>query len=327
MNFVAFMEVLSRELSQQGRMGTRLSYISTCRSVSSFAKNTSINLKEVFSKEFLYRYQHYLLYKGCCYNTVSSYMRVLRSVRNKAVKRGLIHTDSDLFDHVYTGSEPTQKRAISPKTILALHSADLSAYPLLKLSRDLFMLSFHLQGMSFVDLAHLRKADLKGNMIIYHRRKTGGLIAVPILAPARDLLNRYRNKDKSSPYLLSILSCADSKLKIQYSSVLRTYNRRLKKLSEVLGLSENITSYVSRHSWATAAYHIGVPTTLIGEALGHRTEEVTRVYLASFDTKMLAYANKKVLNSLFKMRTLNNKNVRLLGGDGHKVKRRSKFDG
>lgn len=318
MRLADFIEVLSQELLVQGRGGTRESYLSTYRSVSSFADNSPIVLSEVFTKGFLFQYQQYLLNKGCCYNTVSAYMRVLRSVCNKAKKRGLLHAPDDLFEHVFTGSEPTVKRAISSQAILTLHNADLSAHPLLAFTRDLFMLSFHLQGMAFVDLAHLRKSDLKGNVLVYRRRKTGGLVAVPILPPARKLLNRYRSRDKSSPYLLSILTCVGGEVTTRYSSVLRTYNRRLKKLSEVLRLSENLTSYVSRHSWATAAYHIGVPTTLISEAMGHRTEEITRVYLASFDVEMLAYANRRVMTSLFKLRTKEDKNVRLLRGDGHR---------
>jgi len=226
---------------------------------------------------------------------------------NKAEKRKLIKLETELFDQIYTGSEPTEKRAIPTEVILKIAQADLEAYPHLKASRDLFVLSFHLQGISFVDLAYLRKADLKGNFITYHRRKTGSRISVEVLEPAQEILEHYLNTDKESPYLLTILTETGEKVHTQYKSTLRKLNRHLKTLAEILEMEETLTSYVARHSWATAAYHIGVPTTIIGAAMGHKTEEVTRIYLASFDTETLTYANRMVMEELFGEKTLNKK--------------------
>jgi len=314
-----FMKQLLHELLLQKRTGTYASYLSTYRSVLSFSGKNTLSLSDVFTKEFLFGYQEHLLAKGCCYNTVSSYMRVLRAVRNKAEKKQLVQTDTDLFEHVYTGSEPTEKRAISMEALLKLEDADLSTCSSLSFSRDLFMLSFHLQGMSFIDLAHLRKSDLKGDILTYHRRKTGSRITLQVLSPARKLLKKYSKASMSSAYLLPIITTTGEDETKQYSTILRRYNRHLKKLAELLDISENLTSYVARHSWATAAYHSGVPTTLISEAMGHRTEEITRVYLAAFDTEQLAYANKVVLKALFSGRIKGRKNVQLLGGDGHNL--------
>lgn len=297
--FTIFLNALFNEMLAQGRTGTWDTYLSASRSVLAFASNPHLTLKEVFNKPFLSRYQKYLLNRGCCYNTISQYMRVLRAIAHKAERRNLIVLDADLFEQVYTGSEPTRKRAIMSKTILRINQADLSGHPHLEMSRDLFMLSFHLQGISFVDLAYLRKADLRGDIITYHRRKTGSRISVQILEPAQKLLGRFLNTDRKSPYLLSILTKVGDSAHTQYRSTLRRYNRHLKALAELLGIAENLTSYVARHSWATAAYHIGVPTTIIGAAMGHRTEEVTRTYLASFDTETLTYANRMVMEDLF----------------------------
>lgn len=297
--FTAFLDSLLAEMSLQGRTGTSDSYLATYRSVLAFSGKRSITLEEVFCKSFLFHYQDYLRIKGCCHNTISSYMRVLRAIRNKAEKRKLIITDADLFEKLYTGSTPTNKRAISGETILRLNDADLSNHSHLAVSRDMFMLSFHLQGISFIDLAHLQKCDLKDGYITYHRRKTGGRIMVEVLPPAQELLSMYLNTDELSPYLLPLLSGQSETPTREYRSVLRKYNRHLKSLAKILGIEENLTSYVARHSWATAAYHIGVPTSVIGQAMGHHSEEVTRIYLASFNDETLSYANKMVWKSLF----------------------------
>jgi integrase len=305
--FAAFLSELLGDLQSQGRTGTRNNYSSVSRSVLGFSGNADLTLKEPFTKDFLYRYQKYLQDRGCCYNTISSYMRVLRAICNKARKRGLISVESDLFENLFTGSEPTRKRALQGEAILDLNEVDLEDHPHLTTSRELFILLFHLQGMSYVDLAHLRKSDLKsdpeGDYITYRRRKTGGLIPVKILPAARELLERHLSTDEHSPYLLSILTPDGRDLTKQYRAALRRFNRHLKTLGELIGIKENLTSYVARHSWATAAYHIGVPTAVISEAMGHKTEEVTRVYLASFDTGMLDYANRMVWESLFANKT------------------------
>ena len=329
--FTVVLDDLLRDMQSQGRTGTQDSYLATYRSVFSFSGKRSITIEEVFTKDFLHRYQNYLLSKGCCYNTISSYMRVLRAIRNKAERRGLIQTEADLFDKLYTGSEPTRKRAISGDTILKMNDADLARHPHLIISRDMFMLSFHLQGMSFIDLAHLRKADFKDGYITYRRRKTGSPVNIEVLPPAIEILNRYHSTDNQSPYLLALIQEDGENKATPYRSLLRKYNRHLKALAEILEIKENLTSYVARHSWATAAYHIGVPTTIISEAMGHKTEEVTRVYLAAFSTETLAYANKMIWEALFEGKTTNKftkklkenngngwtKNVSLLGRERH----------
>jgi integrase len=298
--FISFLDELLNDMQSQGRTGTQDTYLATFGSVSGFSDNRCLALEELFSKDFLHRYQVYLRGRGCCYNTVSSYMRVLRAIRNKAEKRKLIVTDVDLFDHVYTGSEPTRKRAIENEAILKLNDVDLSDHPHLVKSRELFMLLFMLQGMSFIDLVGLHKSDLKGDYITYHRQKTGGLITVKVWPPARELLNRYLNTDENSPNLLTILNTDSNGVTEKYKTVLHRLNRHLKSLAALVGIEENLTTYVARHSWATSAYHIGVPAAIIGEAMGHKTEEVTRIYLASFDTETLDYAGRMVCENLFK---------------------------
>lgn len=329
--FIVVLDDLLRDMQLQGRTGTQDTYLATYRSVFNFSGKRAITVEEVFTKDFLHAYQNYLIGKGCCYNTISSYMRVLRAIRNKAERRGIVQTDPDLFEKLYTGSEPTRKRAMSGDAILKMNDADLTDYPHLAISRDMFMLSFHLQGMSFIDLAHLRKADFKDGYITYRRRKTGSLVNVEVLPPAIEILNHYHSTDKQSPYLLSLIRNNTEDATTQYRSLLRKFNRHLKTLAEILEIKENLTSYVARHSWATAAYHIGVPTTIISEAMGHKTEEVTRIYLAAFNTETLAYANRLIWEALIEGKTTNRwgekmkektkkqwkKNVSLLGRERH----------
>jgi integrase len=62
-------------------------------------------------------------------------------------------------------------------------------------------------------------------------------------------------------------------------------------VSKLLNLDVPLTTYVSRHSWATIAKKQGIPTAIISDGLGHESESTTQVYLDSFDTEVLDNAN------------------------------------
>lgn len=83
-------------------------------------------------------------------------MRNLRAVYNRAVEKELT-TQRYPFKHVYTGVEKTLKRAVPLKTIKQIKEMDLSMNPTLGFARDMFLFSFYTRGMSFVDMAYLRK--------------------------------------------------------------------------------------------------------------------------------------------------------------------------
>ena len=99
---------------------------------------------------WLKAYEGYLLHKGgkgLAWNTVSTYMRMLRSISHQAAEQGIpfTHSIDDLFAYVFTGYEPTAKRAISPLLIRRLVNLDLEKKPALRFSRDMFLLSFYLR--------------------------------------------------------------------------------------------------------------------------------------------------------------------------------------
>ena len=110
-------------------------------------------------------------------NTISFYMRNLRAVYNRAVEKGQTPQNNP-FRHVYIGVDKTVKGAISIKVIKALKVLDLSTKSSLDFARDMFMFSFCTRGMSFVDMAYLKKTDLQNGIQAYLRRKTGQELSI-----------------------------------------------------------------------------------------------------------------------------------------------------
>lgn len=196
-----FAQSAIEEARSAGRYGTANLYSGAINSFRNFTGDIPLTFKEV-TAGMIKRYEESLLQKGRSHNTISAYMRMLRSIFNQAYQQGVPDTvpADELFRFVFTGYEPTAKRAISPALIRRLSQLNLEHSPNLRFSRDLFLLSFYLRGIPFVDLVHLRKTDMKHNTIYYYRRKTRQQLSVYLEPYAAEILRRYA--DKHSPLSL-----------------------------------------------------------------------------------------------------------------------------
>ena len=191
------------------------------------------------------------------------------------------------------GYEETRKRALNIEQLRAVAEADLEDAPSLGMARDLFILSYYLRGIPFIDLAYLRKTDIHDNVLCYRRSKTGRALSITLEPWMWEIIERYRCENPNSPYLLRIIRRPGSipEERRQYESALRLYNKHLYQLSTRLGFGVRLTSYVARHTWATLAYNEDIPVAKISAGLSHASEEITHTYLRSFSDEQLAVVN------------------------------------
>lgn len=295
-----FISTLIKTANQRGRYSTANAYQCTLNSYQRFTKNPSQTFEEMTPEE-MKSYEQFMIENGLKYNTISLYTRMLRSICNQAVAQKAVQINTfELFRDVFMGCKPTAKRAIKPSIIGRLINADFAEHPHLKFSRDLFLLSFYLRGIPFVDLVHLRKSDVEYNILIYFRLKTGRMMYVTLEDCAQKIIKQYASKCKDSIYLLPIIENVGEEGHKQYRSALRLYNKHLHQIAKVLNLGVTLTSYVARHSWATTAQNTDVPIAVISTSMGHASEKVTHIYLDSFENKKLSDANKKVIACILK---------------------------
>ncbi len=293
----AFMREQIAQLAADNRLGTARNYTRTLHSFSGFLGGGELPFA-AFTERLVEEYNAYLLRRGVVRNTVSFYMRILRSVYNKAVRRRLAEPASP-FGGVYTGVDRTRKRAIDERLIARLKNLDLPVSGPLPLARDLFVFSYCARGMAFVDMAFLRKKDMRDGAIHYVRRKTGQRMTVHLEACMREIIGRYASRTRDTPYLFPVLTAEDpARAYAQYQGALNYYNRLLKKLASLLGLDSGLSSYTSRHSWATAARNHNVPLPVISAGMGHTSERTTQIYLSALETSVVDSANRKILASL-----------------------------
>lgn len=299
-NVALFTSRCVKELKANREYSTAAHYESTLRSVLSFKQGGELYFSNI-TRKFIYEYNSYLAEKGLQWNTISFYNRVLRAICNKAYKKGL-KISVDAFEGAYTKVAGTKKRAVSAGIIIKLMKLEFGERKDLEFARDMFLFSFATQGMTFVDIAYLRPQDVTGDIIRYRRKKTGQSIEVVIEPIAREIISKYGNYHRN--YLFPILSGNSiERLYKQYRSKLTLYNHNLKIIGRMAGLRKELTSYVSRHSWATAALKNHVPVSVISQALGHSSERTTLIYLSRLQTSEVARANRKILGNLYRVNT------------------------
>ena len=294
---LAYMRRQIEHLNSCRRFGTARNYLRAMNSLSRYLGGEDLPIRAL-NESLVEGYGAFLRQRGVVRNSISFYMRILRSVYNKAVRRRLAEPASP-FGGVYTGVDRTRKRAIDERLIARLKSLDLPVSGALPLARDLFVFSYCMRGMAFVDMAFLRKKDMRDGAIHYVRRKTGQRMTVHLEPCMREIIGRYAPRTRDTPYLFPVLTAEDpARAYAQYQVALNYYNRLLKKLASLLGLDSGLSSYTSRHSWATAARNHNVPLPVISAGMGHTSERTTQIYLSALETSVIDSANRKILASL-----------------------------
>jgi len=291
-----FMEQTVEYLRLIGKARTSETYATTLRSFKRFRNGEDVEIT-LMDSDLIQAYESHLHQRGVCPNTISFYMRILQAVYNRAVEKE-ITVQRFLFRHVSTRTEKTVKRAIGIKEIKRIRELELSRFPAMAFARDMFLFSFYTRGMSFVDMAYLKKTDLNGGMLSYRRKKTRQQLYIKWEDCMQEIVDKYALQTVGSPYLLPVIRKPGEEERKQYKAAIFTVNTNLKKVGKLAGITTNLTTYVARHSWASIAKSKNIPVSVISEGMGHESESTTQIYLASLDNQTIDNANRLVLSGL-----------------------------
>lgn len=276
------------------RYSTRKNYFTAIGSFLDFCGGDC--LIEQMSPETMCAYQLWLKDRGLCLNAISCYMRSLRTVYNCAVSECGI-TDRHPFRNVFTGRMKTDKRSICEDDIRRIAALELVRGSLLERARDMFLFSFYAMGMPFVDMAFLRRSQIRNGQIVYHRRKTGQRVCIHVEPCMEEIMGRY-SRHTASDYVFPILTgIAVDSTDAAYNAKLSQYNRCLRMLAHRAGVNA-LTSYTARHSWASIAYKCNVDLPVISKALGHTDTKTTLTYIREIDDTRLRQANSQIIKML-----------------------------
>lgn len=291
-----YTKLLIKEKENGGHYRTAEAYISALNSFNRFANNQPIPLINV-TPTLMENYEEYLKKRDICMNTISFYMRILKAVYKKAVRQELI-VNKKPFENVYTGVAKTKKRALDIESIKKIKYAE-TLDEMEQMAQKLFLFSFYTRGMSFVDMAYLKKSDVKNGVLQYKRRKTGQRIIIKWEPVMQEIVNSF--KSYNEVYLMPIIRNVGKGERNQYRYLQYLINKKLTELGKRLQLPCELTMYVSRHSWATIAKYNDVPLSVISDAMGHSSEKMTNIYLKSLNESIIDETNSKIIKLVDKL--------------------------
>ena len=293
---------LEEQVERQERMqkhGTANTYISTYRRFKEYRQNKDLFFDEL-TPDMIEEYEAWLANRNQKPNTIRFYLRTLNTLFCKAANNGILSEERKLFCRVRLSYVTTTKRALSEADILALQNLKLEAGTTLAFENDMFMFSFYMRGMPFVDIAYLKKSNLKNGILTYRRKKTNQPLIVEWEQVHQEIAERYAHQTEDSPYMFPIIKQTDGTEYKQYKRVQEKVNRTLKKLGIMIGLKTPLTAYVARHSWASIARDMNIPIPVISEGMGHQSYKTTQVYLNSIDVSKISEANRTIIQRIRK---------------------------
>lgn len=289
--FISFARKLIHETRSLGRHTTADHYASALSSLMRYRGDREIPF-DCFDHRLVCGYESYLRGLNLIPNTISYYMRNLRSVYNNAVEQELT-TDREPFRRVFTGVEKTVKRSVSVDMIKSLLHLDLGHDPVLGLSRDLFIFSIYTRGMAFIDLAYLKKSNIRNGYLSYRRHKTTRQLNIRLEKQMLEIIDRHCNE--GSEYVFPLIKDDKEDHRRQYLNAYKTMSRRLRRLGEMIGMAEVLTFHRARHTWASIAKRNNVPVSIIKEGMGHDSEKTAQIYLDSLDSDDVDNANSAII--------------------------------
>lgn len=294
-SFYSYTDKVIADLIKANRIGTARSYKGVISVLKTFYGEKDL-LFTTINYTFLSRFEAEHKSRGNGANGLAVYLRTIRAIYNKAIREGVVDKEHYPFADYKIKTVPTEKRALDGDYIRKIIALNIKPDHICFNARNYFVASYMMYGMNFSDMAFLKKTDLQNGRIVYRRRKTSKLYDIKVTDGLQKILNHYFKQEPESEYFFPIIKREGSFLQerdIQWAR--KKYNKKLKILAELCGIEKNLTSYVSRHSFATQAMLMEVPVKAISTMLGHSSLKTTETYLQSLPSNILDEYNSRIM--------------------------------
>lgn len=245
-------------------------------------KLTDFKLKNL-SYGFIADFELFLKTKGKCRQNgaIKHIQRVKKAVKI-ALKYDYLQKDPFLLHSM--SKEKVVRLPLNEGELKILEAAQFPVQRL-EIIKDMFLFTCY-TGLAFTDAKHLKKENIGIGIdgeewIFTERQKTGNACAIPLLPPAKTILEKYAAHEKviASAYLLPIPSN-------------QKFNAYLKEIGDLCGIRKKLTVHIGRHTFATTiALQNGVPMEVVKQMLGHDNIKTTQIY-AKVETRLIANSMK-----------------------------------
>lgn len=279
------------QLKAAERIGTSVTYECAQKSLNTFAPG--IKFSEV-TPDLLTKYEKWMLSNEKSVTTVGIYLRSLRTLFNNAIADGDLTAEFYPFGkkkyEIPTGNNV--KKALTISDIGAIYNYQPEAGSMADRAKNYWLFMYLCNGMNVKDMSLLKYDNIQGDILEFERAKTMRTkrnvepIRVVITDEVKEIIDTWGNKKKDGktfifPILEAGLTPERQHQLIQ--QITQVINSHMKTIAKDLNITNDVTTYSARHSFATILQRSGVGTEFISEALGHSNVKTTQNYLAGFE--------------------------------------------
>lgn len=300
---LAFFDQVISDLANEGRIGYSNVFVSCKASVSKFLNDKDKAFVEFKQADFE-GYEKFLLRSITESSTVSYYIRTFYRIWNLAIAKGICskeHHPSKYISFKPYRKFKTKKRAISAEYINQIENLHFEPTSRMFRSQQYFLFSYYARGINFVDLCKLQHGqNIIGQTLKYTRSKNKRKYNFKLHSKAASIIEVFKNYPikSDSDYIFPLLKKEHNtpkKIDARVDSALKDLNEDLEEIGKTIGLTNKLTSYVARHSFATNLRRKKVDIAVIQEAMGHETELQTMTYLEEIDDEIVANTIEEAL--------------------------------
>lgn len=295
-SFFVYGKMLVDEMKAADRFGNANTYYAVIKVLEKFTNGNDLKFNEI-NYDFLNKFERWHYSRGNSVNSLSTYMRTIKAIINVAIRSDVLSKDAYPFTNYKIRTAPTEKRALDITSLKSIMLLDLEESDNLFHYRNYFLASYMLYGISYMDLAFLTTENIIDNRIKFQRKKTAKPYDIGITEQLGKILSFYLKDKSSSDFIFPIIK--RDTFELQYKDVLwarKRYNKGLKEIAIKCKINQRLTSYVSRHSFATQAMLQDVPLQAISAMLGHNRLSTTQIYLKTLPNEILDNYNRDLVD-------------------------------
>ena len=298
-------DIACSKLLKHNQLGTYSVYQTAIKSFDKFSGDFDNLTLHQITPDWLERYESYMTGSGRSVTTISMYLRTLRTVFNNAIKtkdidRGYYPFGEGKYE---IPSKRNVKKALKRPELKTLFEAEPST-PEQEKAKDFWFLSFACNGLNIKDIALLRNKDFYDDMIIIYRakikrtkKKEQTPIKIYLNNLSRQIIEKYRTGTNPDEFVFDILSddMTEDEKHRKIKAFTRFVNQHIKKLAKSVGLSEAISTYWARHTYATIAVNDGATMEQVQQNLGHSNVKTTQTYFEGFEDETMRKLSENVI--------------------------------
>lgn len=279
-----FFEFAKTRISNMASPSTRKGMTSVVKKLRDYHKSDELYFVEI-DYGYLINYERYLKKEGNAVNTIHSSMKSIKAIYNEALNMGQFTPENGSPWKLYKLKKAkSTRRKLTESQILQLEHLEVRPGINAWHSRNIFIVSFLLQGMRASDIIQLKWEQIKGDRLEYISQKTGKFRSKKIVERASTILAHYsypglRGSDYVFPFLKSRNKkqySADEWLNI-ISSINAIINKHLRALALRIGV-DGLSMHVARHSFAEIARLKTNDIYAVSNALDHSSISITENY-------------------------------------------------